>query len=77
MDKNKNVTEDTTALQDMPETGGDVKANEPTQDEGVKGGQATQQKQEEESFKEFEQKGQQSEEKSNQPSESEDLWGQE
>lgn len=80
MDGTKHNDEQTT-LDDMPETGGDVRARESgqneNQDQGTKGGQALQEQQEEESYQEFKVGDQQSEDKSNESSESEDLWGQE
>ncbi len=74
MDKNKNVSDDQTSLEDMPQTGGDVVANE-QQTTGQKGGEAAQQKQENESYNEFKQNEQT--EESDKSEDSEDLFGQE
>ena len=62
MDGNdKNVTDDQTALKEMPETGGGVKANEDQSNIGEKGGSQTLQDQQEgESYESFTQKGEQS-----------------
>ena len=65
-------------MEDQPigETGGDVRAikgDTSSEEVGEKGGEATQKKQEEESFKEYEEK-RKSEDKDNQP-DYDDLWG--
>lgn len=67
---------DTQEEPNMSETGGDVRALDPSKELGQKGGETIQQKQEEQSYQEFGEKGgkSKSEASEDQPTD-DDLWG--